>query len=232
MNYLEESEEPFHSELSGNESFRVFRAVIPPGAETLYHRHSQDGIVVVIEGGRQATAVIGPSRTRRFMFPGPWGAFRKLTAGVDGILTGFMPFSSGEFFATMYRGYPIVHKVTASPRNSSALILMDIQVLPLAAASSKAPREALRGARKRLVTDRFAASQAIMAPGAGAFHFGAEAPTLVLSLDGGLFMAGSAGRADLPAALGKGQFRLFKSGERLELRCVSGQPSRALFLIV
>jgi len=228
--YPEESEEPLHRSLFGNDCFRVFCAVIPPGAETLYHRHSHDSLVVVVEGGDQATSVRGPSRTDRFVFPGPAGVFRKLRAGIEGLLRGSMRFRSGEFFATLYRGHPIVHKVAASRKNADALRLMDIQLLAHRPAPIEGESTAARNARKRIEVPRFVVYTAKLNPGAAPLSFRATTPSLVVSLDGGLALAGGTLRDDVPAELGKGQFRSVQCGERLELGCASRAVSSALIL--
>jgi len=49
--YVEVTKESLHTEIYKNEQVRVYIATIPPGISTLYHRHSEDTVYIVLEGG-------------------------------------------------------------------------------------------------------------------------------------------------------------------------------------
>ncbi len=230
--YPAEADEPHHTKLYGDENFLVYRAVIPPGEETLYHSHADDALVVAARGGAQANSVVGPSRADRFVFPSPAGLARKLGAGLSGLLTGSIRFRTGAFFATLYTGHPIVHKIAAAPKNAAALEFLDIQVLSSGGSAPFVPPVPPRGARRRLRTDGFVVYTARALPGAGALEFRPGGPALVLSLDGRLRAGGLPhSGVDHSADLDAGGFLAVKGGERIELACASDRAVRVLFLM-
>ncbi|MBN2351001.1 MAG: hypothetical protein JXD23_00420 [Spirochaetales bacterium] len=204
----------------------MYRAEIAPGEETLFHRRDHDAPVASARGGVQSNSVIGPSRADRFVFPCPAGIFGKLRAGISSLLTGSIRFRTGAFFATLYTGHPIIHKIAASSGNDVPIKFLDIRASPSEGTSSSAAPALPRGARLRLQTDQFVAYTARALPGSRALAFKQGCPALVISLEGRQRLCG-ARSADLEA----GGFLALSGGERIELACASGRAVRALFLM-
>ena len=230
--YPEEADEPLHTCLFCNENFKVYCAVIPPGVETGYHRHSEDALAVVVDGGHLSTTTLGPRRLDRYMFPDPAGKLKRFWVGASGLLTGLVRLRPGVFFATLNKGYPMVHKVSASAKNAAALKLMSIQFFPPKQSSQTSLLGIPEGAQKRLSTDKYVVYTVSVKPGSSAGPFRPGTPALVVSLDGGLRLIGCGPRVDRPAELGRGQFHSLERGECLDMICGARQSAHALLLIL
>lgn len=230
--YPEEADEPLHTCLFCGECFRVYCAVIPPGVETGYHRHSEDALAVVVDGGNLSSTTLYPRRLGRYMFPGYAGWLKKLWVGVRGLITGSVCFKTGAFFATMNKGYPMVHKVSASVQNAVALKLLSIQLFPPEQPAQTTLYMIPEGAKKRLVTDKYVVYTMRVNPGAGAKRFQSDTPALVVALGCGLLLTGALSRVDWSVELCRGQFHSLESGERIDITCVTHRPSYALFVML
>lgn len=229
--YPEEADEPLHTCLFRSERFKIYCAVIPPGVETAYHRHSEDALAVVVDGGRLSSHTIGPRRISRYLFPGPAGRLQKLWRGVCSLVTGAMCLRAGAFFATMNKGFPMVHKVSASAKNAAALKLMSIQLFP-PGRSAPGPLHVIpEEGKRRLATDKFFVYSVTVKPGDSVKLFRSTPPALVVSLGDGLRLIGGTSRVDWSVELGRGQFHLLESSECLRLSCTAHLPSQALLLI-
>ena len=82
------SEEPHHSVLFKNQFFRVYMAVIPPGTRTQYHRHSENTLYTVLDGGYSSTLTIGDPGQNSYVFPKSFGFHRKLWREISRRLSG------------------------------------------------------------------------------------------------------------------------------------------------
>lgn len=127
--WVDVSEEPNHKELFKNEHIRVYVAVIPPGEETLYHRHDRNTLYLVLRGGKNASSALPGSGSTPYLFPKSIPLKRKLRWALTRLVFGWTYLPESVYFLMNNRGNPIVHKVRASGDNPRAMELMGIEFL-------------------------------------------------------------------------------------------------------
>jgi len=127
--YVEVKDEPRHIEIFQNSFIRMYSAIIPPGEETLYHRHSTDTIYIVIQGGAIGTQYVGKTRMNTMLLPGAFGFLTKIKWGIQNLLFGFVKMPSGFFFEMKHKESPSIHRAVASKKNKQELIMLGIEIL-------------------------------------------------------------------------------------------------------
>jgi hypothetical protein len=119
--------EPVHGELFQNQLVRVYEARIEPGATTLDHRHDEDTMYVVVRGGtfrsdnswRQRNV----TRTGRSS-----GLLRTVGWLVRRLTIGWLRIPDGTLLWQPHSDHPLVHRVSASPSNDTALRMLGIEL--------------------------------------------------------------------------------------------------------
>lgn len=145
VDHVDVSQEPHHVELLENDQVRVYMATIEPGMKTLYHRHHEDTIYVVVEGGVYRSEVPEGRKQKqgRVGFPRSFGLGTKLSWGLRRLITGWLDLPSASFFVQHHRRFPLVHRVCGSSDNAKSLKLMGIEIrerhLDRGAATSRLP---------------------------------------------------------------------------------------------
>ena len=127
--WVDVTDEPNHKEIFRNEQIRVYVAVIPPGEETLYHRHDKDTLYLVLQGGKNASCTLPRSKSTKYVFPKSVDLKRKVTWGLTRLLFGWTYLPRSTYFFMHNSGNPVVHKVRASEDNPRAMELMGIEFL-------------------------------------------------------------------------------------------------------
>jgi len=119
--------EPVHGELFQNELVRVYEARIEPGSTTLDHRHDKDTVYLVVRGGtfrsdnswRQRN-VTRPGRSTGLLCTIHW-LVRRFTIG-------WLSMPDGTLLWQPHSDHPLVHRVSASPSNDTALRMLGIEL--------------------------------------------------------------------------------------------------------
>ena len=127
--WLEVADEPNHKGVFQNEQIRVYVAVIRPGQETSYHRHDQDTLYVVLEGGKNYSTTLPGSKSSKYVFPKSISLGRKIKWGLTRLIHGWTYLPKSIYFLMYNSGHPVIHKVRASEDNERAMELMGIELL-------------------------------------------------------------------------------------------------------
>lgn len=127
VRFVDVNEEPMHKELFKNQYIRLYVATIPPGMQTLYHRHSIDTLYAVIQGGIIGTQIAGDSKRYPMNFPISFCIFSKVRWGIRNLLTGSIKMPKGLFFSLPHKSKPIIHRATASINNINDIIMMGVE---------------------------------------------------------------------------------------------------------
>ena len=127
--YVEVLNEPLHKEIYRTNRFRVYRAVIKPGASTLYHRHSQNTLYITFSGGRIKNIPFRKGQKNRIIFGKSLKKSGLIKLAFERIFTGFVPFPDGLIFFMPNRDSAVIHKAKASSSNKKDMILTGIEIL-------------------------------------------------------------------------------------------------------
>ena len=106
--YVEVADEPNHVEQFKNQFVRVYMATIPPGAKTLMHRHVENTLYVVIEGGVNSSDEAGKQEKLVVGLPRSTPLSRKLAWATTRLLFGSMRLQRSQFFVQYHRGRPYI----------------------------------------------------------------------------------------------------------------------------
>ena len=126
--YVEVTDEPLHKEVYADGYFRAYMATLAPGQATHYHRHSEDTVYLVINGGRMGNKNFKGYNRSPMGFPRSFPLLRKLWFALQGVFTGSVYLPDGFFFFMPSKKYPSIHIATASPRNRDVVRLMGIEL--------------------------------------------------------------------------------------------------------
>jgi len=129
INYVEVNKEPIHKELFKNQYVRLYLATIRPGERTLYHRHSEDTVYIVVQGGSIGNQIVGNSKRYPMDFPKSFGIFGKIRLGASNLLLGSVRMPKGFFFCMLHKKQPVIHRATASNDNLRDIIMMGIEII-------------------------------------------------------------------------------------------------------
>jgi len=128
-NYVEVNDEPLHVELFRNKYIRLYNASLSPGAATMFHRHCEDTIYIVHEGGVISTEIFPGSEKSPASFPKSFGLFQKALMGIRLVTTGSIRLPKSLFFSILSKDQPIVHRAVASAKNTKNMELMGVEIL-------------------------------------------------------------------------------------------------------
>lgn len=228
--YVEVADEPLHVEVFRSRRFRAYVAAIPPGTATLYHRHAEDTVYVVVDGGGLRTELRRGSAPSPMVLPRSFSLPRRICLALRYAVTGSVVVPDGMFFAMLNARKETIHRATASIRNRGDLRLMGVEVLrdrgTVAPARPGAP--ARRAGRLELRTGSLHVRTLDLPPGTttGAIRFGAP-----------VFAVCTAGCADAVVAddadrrrLGRGDFFSTDGGAPVVLRTGAGAPLRMIVI--
>jgi hypothetical protein len=127
--WLEVADEPNHKGIFENDQIRAYVAVIRPGQETSYHRHDQDTLYLVLEGGKNYSTTLPGSKSSKYVFPKSISLLRKIKWGLTLLIHGWTYLPKSIYFLMYNNGNPVIHKVRASEDNECAMELMGIEFL-------------------------------------------------------------------------------------------------------
>ena len=127
--YVEVALDPTHPEIYKSEHLRVYIATIPPGKSTLYHRHSEDTVYIVLEGGTMSTKNFKGYKRSSTDFPRSFPFYNKFWFAVQTIFTGSVSLPKKLFFLMLNKKQDAIHKVSASSRNSTDMRLMGVEII-------------------------------------------------------------------------------------------------------
>ncbi|MEZ5412409.1 MAG: hypothetical protein R2761_30525 [Acidimicrobiales bacterium] len=155
--WVEVRDEPRHRRRFETDLVRVYDVEIPPGATTLYHRHTEDTFYVAVN---EATV-------------------RDRTWGEEGERTGTAP--AGSLLCRPHRSRPLIHEVHNLGPGAMRLIGAEIKAAP--PVTSPAPLEA-PGHTLSLERDPLRAYELELAPGesTGEIHYGFAGLTVFLTI--------------------------------------------------
>lgn len=129
IDHVEVNNEPIHKELFKNQYTRLYLATLQPGERTLYHRHSEDTVYIVIQGGSIGTQDTGNLKRYPIDFPKTFRIFSKIRFWIRNLLTGSISMPNGFFFCMLHKKQPVIHRAIASNNNIKDIILMGIEII-------------------------------------------------------------------------------------------------------
>jgi hypothetical protein len=129
IGYVEVDHDPTHPEIYKSEHLRVYIATIQPGESTLYHRHSEDTVYIVLEGGTMSTKNLKGYKRSSTYFPHSFPFYNKFWFAVQTIFTGSVSLPKKLFFLMLNKKRDAIHKVSASSRNSTDMRLMGVEII-------------------------------------------------------------------------------------------------------
>jgi len=139
--HVEVNDEPNHVESFRNEYVRVYMATIPPGTNTLYHRHCENTLYVAIEGGIHHNDIPGAQRQRSVGLPRSIGLMTKAAWALRRLLFGTVDLPTSTMVMQYHRDFPIVHRICASAKNKRPMKLLGIEVFRHAKLPDEGPLE-------------------------------------------------------------------------------------------
>jgi hypothetical protein len=126
--YVEVADDPLHKEVYADRYFRAYRAIIAPGQATRYHRHSEDTLYVVINGGRMGNKNYKGHKRSPMAFPRSFPFYKKLWFALQNVFSDSAHLPDGLFFFMPAKKFPSIHLAGASPRNRDAVCLMGVEI--------------------------------------------------------------------------------------------------------
>jgi quercetin dioxygenase-like cupin family protein len=227
VDFVEVNDEPHHVEQFKNEYVRVYLATIAAGTKTLFHRHVQNTLYIVLEGGISGSEEPGKQK-QRTGFGRSVGLLRKLAWGLRRIIFGTMYLPKSTLVMQYHRDFPLTHRVCAATANERPMKLLGIEIFRQAPHAEGLPRgidgfvleyEDREATVHRI---RLAAGQAT-----GPRHIGR--PSLLVIVAGQGRLQGEA--ASTPTKqLGMGAVRWFGDSETLDLKNLDNAPLEALLV--
>jgi hypothetical protein len=127
-NYVEVAEEPMHVEHFKNEHFRLYIATIPPGESTLYHRHSEDTLYIVLDGGLIRNEYYNDKQINRILFPKSVKLLTILYLGLQSVFARHVYFPGKLFFLMANKKRESIHRAITSIENKRNMRLMGIEI--------------------------------------------------------------------------------------------------------
>lgn len=126
--YVEVANEPLHKEVYADRYFRVYLATLAPGQTTVYHRHSEDTLYIVLKGGNMRTTGFKGEKRSLMVFPRPFPVYKKLWLALQNVFTGSADLPTGLSFIMPTREHPAIHMAAASPANRDEVCLMGLEL--------------------------------------------------------------------------------------------------------
>jgi quercetin dioxygenase-like cupin family protein len=127
-NYVEVTDEPNHKEIYKNQHIRLYIATIHPGQQTLYHRHTEDTVYIIIQGGVIGNQVAGNPKHYPIDFPKSFDFLTKIRWYIRNLFIDSIKMSKGFFFCMMHQKQPVIHRASASNSNKEDIIMMGIEI--------------------------------------------------------------------------------------------------------
>lgn len=231
VEYVEVVDEPLHVEQFRNERIRVYYVTLAPGASTLFHRHSENTLYVVIEGGVSSSEEPGRQKQR---IPGVGRSLSlgaKLSLAAQRLILGQTHVPTAALVMQYHAAHPLTHRVCAAARNQRAMQLIGIEIMPHQRRSLDFVRERLaawdmRGLPRELSDRHVSVRRVQLAPGERSARRRIGPPSLLVALKGAAdWTAGGSVRAIKP-----GTAQWLGSRARLELVNPHPAPFEALLV--
>jgi len=145
VGYVEVAAEPLHKEIHADSYFRAYQANLAPGQATVYHRHSEDTLYLVIKGGRMSTRNFKGCKRGPMLFPRSFPLYKKLWLALQNLFAGSAYLPTGLSFFMPSRKHPSIHLAAASPHNREAVWLIGIELRQGAASRPEPVHEPVPG---------------------------------------------------------------------------------------
>jgi nucleoside-diphosphate-sugar epimerase len=215
--FVEVDDEPHHDFHFVNPWVRVYTATIAPGARTLFHRHAADTLYVVIRGGVFKTELVGHPRYG-IGFPKSVDTATKVRWGARRLLTGSLDLPTSNVFAQYNKDVPMIHRISADPRNEGDVQFMGIELLrrPMGVP----PTTAVNNDNVEFRDRNFRVRRLLAPPRQLARHERLLFPSLCIVTKG-------AGQVN-GAALGVGDIKWIDHGEELAMEPAGSHPLEVL----
>ena len=128
LKYVEVINDPLHVELFKNEFIRLYNASLSPGTATMFHRHCEDTIYVVHEGGEISTEIYPGSQKSPTSFPRSFRFYKKILMAIRLVVSGSIKLPKALFFCILSKDQPIVHRAISSEKNLHNMELMGVEI--------------------------------------------------------------------------------------------------------
>ena len=174
--------EPLHKEVLDNSFLRIYRAIINPGENTEFHRHSSNTLYVVYKGGAIQTELMAKSPSCPTILPKGLKLKDKVKLVVEKVFFDFLNLPGGFLFYMPSYQHPVIHRAFSSTRNESAMELLGVEIkdpesLKLLKNPHKLSKIELK-LKNALVTRLYLEADQDLS------HFSNERPCLLISLSG------------------------------------------------
>jgi hypothetical protein len=226
--YVEVNDEPNHVESFRNEYVRVYMATIPPGTNTLYHRHCENTLYIAIEGGIHHNDIPDGQKQRSVGLPRSIGLMTKAAWALRRLLFGTVDLPTSTMVMQYHRDFPIVHRICASAKNKRPMKLLGIEVFRHAKLPDQGPLDT-SGFVLEYTDDEVTVYRILLGAGALTGRRQISGPSLLVMTTGtGRLSTGSnsASNFDLSA----GSFRWLGVAANFELACTRNDGLNALLV--
>jgi hypothetical protein len=172
--------EPSHRLALTGKSLRVFDVLFRPGTQSLWHSHSNDSVLVTLDGANVPSDTPGKERVAR------------------------PPLASGYIYYKDYLAAPFVHRV--SNEDTKDFHILDVEILPSSPLGLKLPPlEA--GVRSAVIdNDRVRVSKTVIAPGQAISSLQFSGSRLYVSMTDGDFAVASNNGGEVSIRAKRGQY--------------------------
>ena len=226
--FVEVADEPNHVEQFKNDFVRVYMATIPPGTKTLMHRHVENTLYVVIEGGVNSSDEAGKQDKLVVGLPRSTPLSRKLAWATTRLLFGSMRLQKSQFFFQYHRSRPYIHRVSAPADNERPLRLIGVEILAHAAGAGGDAPDMQAFPLDYVDNEIFVRRIRIAAKGStGPGRVGL--PSLLVIIAGRGRLRDAAGAAEVNE-LSRGETRWFDNSGTLDLANADNAPLDALLV--
>jgi quercetin dioxygenase-like cupin family protein len=127
--YVPVKDEPMHVQILENPFVRVYTASLAPGEKTMFHRHSEDTIYIVLSGGDVSTELLDASQSCPAELPRSLRLHSKLWMGLRKFFNGKLRLYAGFFFFMPSKKFPTIHRAAASKNNQKDVDLIGVEIL-------------------------------------------------------------------------------------------------------
>ena len=128
LRFVEVEDEPLHREQCKTGGIRVYRAIIPPGEASMFHRHSKNTVYIVTQGGRIMTIPLKGHSAGRVLPLTRLSLKRKLLLAVGKLSGKPVRLDTGFSFFMPAGGNGVVHAVRASADNQRPVEIMGVEL--------------------------------------------------------------------------------------------------------
>lgn len=120
--------ESSHKEIFNNEYVRSYLVDIKPGQSTKMHRHTEDTVYIILEGGWIRSQNLRKEDKYPIIFLSNVTLIEKMVMKFSQWIRGDVYMAKGITFLLKHKEHPIIHQATASEKNIKNMVMMGIEL--------------------------------------------------------------------------------------------------------